>query len=68
MTYVKVFIRATRTRFPVLLPRRPSAGADRRQTRPLQAVITGSRGGAAPGSSWHTDHLVTPLLLICFSG
>lgn len=31
--------------------------ADRRRTCPLHAVITGSQGGAAPGTSWHMAYL-----------
>lgn len=68
----KFFTTVTRTR-----PRCSAAtvvrqlGADRRRTCPLPAVITGSRGGAAPGTSWHAHASpVLPFLpgSICFSG
>lgn len=38
---------------------------DRQRTCPLTGVITGSQGGAAPGTSWHTAHLDDFFFLHC---
>lgn len=52
---MKVFTTVTPTRFPCSAATVVhQLGADRRRTCPLRAVITGSQGGAAPGTSWHT--------------